>query len=149
MQPESNKPKSLMVNRWRGHNDVPDAQSIPIIEITPEFLDFVSNRADLEEFASLVRDCFAHAKVSLVSLPREIKFSVFDDPDAGGSSGRLETEPIIRLYYPAGGTKRITELTAGIEDFVKEYLARVSESLDQFKKYRAIQKRFRFVIWRK
>ncbi len=149
MQPESNKSKPSMVNRWRGHDDVTDAQLAPIIEITSEFRDLASKKIDLEEFAHLMEDCFVYAKVSLVSLPREIKFSVFCDPDADSITGRLEPEPIIRLYYPAGGTKRITELTAEIEDLVKEYLARVSESLEQFKRYRTIQKRFRFVIWRK
>jgi hypothetical protein len=120
--------------------------------VTKSICNFYHAPRSIQDFRNSIATSLSpttRAEVSLVSLPREIKFSVFDDPDAGGSSGQLEPKPIIRLYYSAGGTKRITELTAGIEDFVKEYLARVSESLDQFKKYRAIQKRFRFVIWRK
>nr|MDO8085932.1 hypothetical protein [Candidatus Sigynarchaeum springense] len=155
VQPESSKSGPGAARRWRGDDDIPDGQRVnppPIIEITPGFRDLANKNPEIAELASLLQDCFSRLACfheQQVSIPATIEFEAFVNPDDGPGA---VPEPAVNLWYPSteGGIEQaggIIGLTRRVEALVKNHLARVAGTPEQFQRLRAIQQHYRFVIW--
>ena len=62
--------------------------------------------------------------------------------------GEEYKEPMIKIIYPDKDTFNNLEIRDEIEEKFKQFLANNSTNLEEFKDFRNIQKKFRFVVQR-
>jgi hypothetical protein len=112
------------------------------IEKSDKYIEYVKSDDLTMKFSELLEQFLAKYFKRTAFKPLTYKFLMFIFP------GEEYKEPMIKIIYPDNNDFNNLEIRDEIEEKFKQFLTNNSTNLEEFKDYRNIQKKFRFVIQR-
>ena len=112
------------------------------IEKSDKYIEYVKSDDLTMKFSELLEQFLAKYFKRTAFKPLIYKFLMFVFP------GEEYKEPMIKIIYPDNNDFNNLEIRDEIEEKLKKFLANNSTNLEEFKDFRNIQKKFRFVVQR-
>jgi len=112
------------------------------IEKSDNYIEYVKSDDLTMKFSELLEQFLAKYFKRTAFKPLIYKFLMFIFP------GEEYKEPMIKIIYPDNNDFNNLEIRDEIEEKLKQFLANNSTNLEEFKDFRNIQKKFRFVVQR-
>jgi len=112
------------------------------IEKSDNYIEYVKSDDLTMKFSELLEQFLAKYFKRTAFKPLIYKFLMFVFP------GEEYKEPMIKIIYPDNNDFNNLEIRDEIEEKLKKFLANNSTNLEEFKDFRNIQKKFRFVVQR-
>ena len=112
------------------------------IEKSDNYIEYVKSDDLTMKFSELLEQFLAKYFKRTAFKPLIYKFLMFVFP------GEEYKEPMIKIIYPDNNDFNNLEIRDEIEEKLKQFLANNSTNLEEFKDFRNIQKKFRFVVQR-
>ncbi len=112
------------------------------IEKSEDYSEYVNSKDLLFKFSEFLEKFLATYFQKSIKKPHICELMMFVFP------GEDYQEPMINIIYPDSDDFNNLEIRDDIEDRFKVFLVNNSKDLEEFKTFRQVQKKFRFVIQR-
>ncbi|MHA1285441.1 MAG: hypothetical protein ACTSUX_06880 [Promethearchaeota archaeon] len=107
-----------------------------------KFLMYIKKNKQYSEFTRILENfLIKYFELSFIK-PKECIFELFEFP------GEDYVEPMIKIIYYDDKNFNNLKIRDNIEENFKIYLLKLSKNIEEFKRYRKFQKKFRFVVRR-
>ncbi|MBY9005246.1 MAG: hypothetical protein KGD63_00640 [Candidatus Lokiarchaeota archaeon] len=117
-----------------------DKENICVLDFSIDYLKYIESRKEFLAFDNLLTNYLSIYFKSVENKPIECQLKIFYFP------GEDYSEPMIKIIYSESKEFNPLKLRDEIEEGFKEYLAKNSKDLEEFKSYKKIQKNYRFII---
>ena len=103
-----------------------------------EYVRYIQADAWLKIFSEHLNRFVAIFQRDSDPAPVRVEYSIFHHPEAELLS------PLVDFYYPNTDEFNVVEVIEAFSEKLKQYLADVSTTMDEFKQYRKIERLFKF-----
>jgi len=123
-------------------NYLENYQEFEIIEISDGFSAYLKSNPIYNDFTNILTAFLINYFRNKDYKPKKCIFTLFNFPNED------YIEPMVKIIYPNNDKFDNLKIKDAIEDNFKVYLAKNSKSVEEFKKFRKTQQKFRLIIRR-
>ncbi len=113
-----------------------------LFEISHNYQSYIKTNPEIKLFSDILKNFLLEYFKNSDFLPEKCRLMMFN------FYGEDYSEPMIKITYPNEDRYDNLKMKDELEEKFKVYLVKISKDVNEFKEFRKIQKKFRFVIYR-